>query len=125
MTGDSTTKCDYLQRVAARYIELLVEENLWPLNCWSHEPLSVIVRKIGDLAHPEVDDIPPCKEACASEFACLRQHVDSKFEVLKKHAQNLWAGLCLECFKESLSSRTAKASCRIAHEQFLLKQDEE
>lgn len=97
-----------------------MKERLWPVRPSETSSLSELLEMIETVASPYLGDIPECEHASAHAHLSDHDLLDPKINLLQKFADYLWAGLCLDCFK---NRNGGNAACRVAHSKIALKRD--
>lgn len=112
---DDEYLCDYDQRAAARYLELITASRMWPGAKRDWKSLNHLLINIHTLEIPKLHDVQKCGTEWADDGERFHQRIDPEIENLKDSAEMLWAGLCLDCFK---AKGAPHGPCRVPHDEF-------
>lgn len=117
--SNPTRQCDAEQRVAARYMEKFVRNDLWPATDSDLDYLQFVRRGIELLEEPNLDGIERCHGAHSAKSP-VKQEVDLIMGMLQERARTMWVGICLDCLKHP---DVVAAVCRVPHTKCSLGRD--
>ena len=107
----SKNLCSYEQELAARYLEELIENGVWPYK--DPSLVSELLKGISRLEKPEDSDLRPCDNLCHIDKRGLLNDAAANLEILRQYARTKWTGICLDCFK---NTRRGIRRCRLEHD---------